>query len=124
MKVLIVDDIAFNRRLLSLMLEQHGFTVLAASGGQEALEQLQENKDIAAVICDYMMPDLDGIETLKQAQGLKRFENEEVIPLPPFILLTEEQGVKPRKDAILAGYVEILAKPANKEQIIALLELT
>lgn len=122
MKILIVDDIAFNRRLLGMMLEQNGYTVVSASGGYEAIEQFQENTDIAVVICDLVMPDLDGIETLKQCQALKRTEDGEAVPMPPFLLLTEEIDSKQRKDAILAGYVEILSKPANKPQILKLME--
>jgi CheY-like chemotaxis protein len=65
--VLVVDDERVVRRALQRILERDGHTVLVAEGGREALEIFQQRwRELALVILDVMMPDLDGREVLRR----------------------------------------------------------
>ena len=72
MKVLMVDDVAYSRIIVQKVLERHGFEVLQASSGAEALRTLKAEWDIALVVSDLMMPDINGVELAKSAQSLIR----------------------------------------------------
>lgn len=62
--VLIVDDDDFTRNFLKVHISSWGYEVMTAPGGEEAIEILKDRK-IDAVVLDYMMPGMDGVETLK-----------------------------------------------------------
>lgn len=64
-KVLVVDDEAANRELITLVLVESGFTVVSAKHGQEALEKIRLDSDFAAVISDVCMPGMNGLELYK-----------------------------------------------------------
>ena len=69
-RLLIVDDIADNRIILSRRLVRRGFEVVEASGGRQALELIaQQSFDV--VLLDIMMPDMDGFEFLKELRSRK-----------------------------------------------------
>ena len=59
-KILIVDDESRMRKLVKDFLERDGFTVLEAGDGLEAMDVFYDNKDIALLILDVMMPKMDG----------------------------------------------------------------
>ena len=65
-KILVVDDEARMRKLVSDFLTKSGYEVLEAADGEKALDLFYENKDIALVILDVMMPKLDGWQVLKE----------------------------------------------------------
>ena len=64
-KVLIVDDDVRNIFALSSVLERRGMTVLSAGTGREAISTLESTPDIAIVLMDIMMPEMDGYETMQ-----------------------------------------------------------
>ena len=63
-KILIVDDSSALRRTMCLSLETKGYRVLEARDGEEGLEQMYQNPDLALVICDIEMPKMNGFELL------------------------------------------------------------
>ena len=65
LKILVVDDEARMRKLVKDFLSVKGFTVLEASNGEEAVDLFFEQKDIALIILDVMMPKMDGWETCR-----------------------------------------------------------
>ncbi len=65
-KVLLAEDSSSVRSMLKLELEEHGFNVLTAHDGQEAIELLKQNDDIDLVISDVEMPQADGLSLTKQ----------------------------------------------------------
>src|SRR4030095_2531450 len=64
-KVLVVDDDVRNIFALSSVLERRGMTVLSASNGREAIALLESTDDVAIVLMDIMMPEMDGYETMQ-----------------------------------------------------------
>lgn len=115
MKVLVVDDAAINRMIIERLLQTDGHTVLTASFGKEALQQLADHRDIEAVICDLVMPDIDGVEVYRQY--LRRSLKADHQPKAPFILLTAAGDVSRLKDARDLGFAEILSKPPDFERL-------
>ena len=64
MKILVVDDESRMRKLVSDFLTRKGYAVIEAADGVEAVDTFMENKDIALIILDVMMPEMDGFEVL------------------------------------------------------------
>ena len=74
-KVLVVDDDVRNIFALSSVLERRGMTVLSAGTGREAIETIETTPDLAIVLMDIMMPEMDGYETMqviRQNSALRR----------------------------------------------------
>ena len=78
-KILVVDDESRMRKLVRDFLEREGYTVLEAGDGMEAMEIFYEEKDIALIILDVMMPRMDGWQTCREIR-----ESSQV----PIIMLT------------------------------------
>ena len=74
-KVLVVDDDVRNIFALSSVLERRGMKVLSAGTGREAIATIESTPDLAIVLMDIMMPEMDGYETMqmiRQNQALRR----------------------------------------------------
>jgi CheY-like chemotaxis protein len=116
-KVLIVDDDVRNIFALSTVLERRGMTVLTAGTGREAIAMLESTPDMAIVLMDIMMPEMDGYETMqviRQNQSLRRL---------PIIALTAKAMKGDREKCLEAGASEYLAKPVNTEQLLSALRM-
>ena len=72
-KVLIVDDDIRNVFALTSVLEQHGLTVLYAENGREGIEVLEQHDDVALVLMDIMMPEMDGYATTTAIRRMPQF---------------------------------------------------
>ena len=108
-KVLIVDDEASIRALLSATLRLTGFEVKVASGGREALAAAAEyGPDL--VVLDVMMPDLDGFEV---AQRLRTSGK----PVP-VLFLTARDSVEDRISGLTVGADDYVAKPFSLEEVV------
>jgi CheY-like chemotaxis protein len=66
--ILVVDDEDAVRRLVAAVLRRHGFSIIEAANGREALAALAERYDVDLVISDVLMPELGGRELAKQLQ--------------------------------------------------------
>jgi CheY-like chemotaxis protein len=122
MKILIVDDVGYNRLLITRVLESHGHEIIAVTCGEDALRQLQIGTDIGLVITDYMMPNMNGIEFFKLARDQQRISDSGPVHCPPFILLTAVQDVSILREAKKAGYHEVLLKPLDVERLLKAIE--
>jgi CheY-like chemotaxis protein len=112
-KVLVVDDDVRNIFALSSVLERRGMTVLAAGTGREAIAMLESTRDVAIVLMDIMMPEMDGYETMqviRQKPSLRRL---------PIIALTAKAMKGDREKCLEAGASEYLAKPVNTDQLLS-----
>jgi CheY-like chemotaxis protein/signal transduction histidine kinase/HAMP domain-containing protein len=112
-KVLVVDDDVRNIFALSSVLERRGMTVLTAGTGREAIETLELTPDIAIVLMDIMMPEMDGYETMQVIR--QNFEFRRL----PIIALTAKAMKGDREKCLEAGASEYMAKPVNTDQLLS-----
>jgi CheY-like chemotaxis protein/signal transduction histidine kinase len=115
--VLLVDDDARNIFALSSVLERRGMTVLTATTGREAIELVESRPDLAIVLMDIMMPEMDGYQTI----GAIR-ENPDFRRLP-IVALTAKAMKGDREKCLDAGASDYLAKPVNTEQLLSVLRM-
>lgn len=104
-KVLVVDDSALMRRLLSAVLTQAGWTVAAARNGREGVEQLLEwQPDV--VTLDINMPEMDGLTALSLMMQARP---------TPIIMVSSltEKGAQATMEALALGAVDFIAKPGG-----------
>jgi CheY-like chemotaxis protein/signal transduction histidine kinase len=116
-KVLVVDDDVRNIFALSSVLERRGMVVLTAGTGREAIAMLDSTQDLAIVLMDIMMPEMDGYETMqviRQNPSLRRL---------PIIALTAKAMKGDREKCLEAGASDYLAKPVNTEQLLSALRM-
>jgi HAMP domain-containing protein/CheY-like chemotaxis protein len=116
-KVLVVDDDVRNIFALSSVLERRGMAVLTAGTGREAINILESTPDLAIVLMDVMMPEMDGYETMqviRQSTASRRL---------PIIALTAKAMKGDREKCLEAGASEYLAKPVNTDQLLAALRM-
>ena len=115
MNILIVDDIATNRKLLRVTLEAEGHTPLEAADGVEALQILDREK-VDAVISDILMPNMDGFRLCHEIRKSKRF-----YALPFIIYTSTYTSPDDVKLAQNIGADKYLAKPAPTADVLAAL---
>jgi CheY-like chemotaxis protein/HAMP domain-containing protein/signal transduction histidine kinase len=116
-KVLVVDDDVRNIFALSSVLERRGMTVLTAGTGREAISTLESTPDLAIVLMDIMMPEMDGYETMQVIRQNPSFRR------LPIIALTAKAMKGDRERCLEAGASEYLAKPVNTDQLLAALRM-
>ena len=109
-RILVVDDVPENVRLLEAVLETHGYDVVSAGDGQGALELAVSAKP-DLVLLDVMMPPPDGLAVCKQLR-----EQEETAVLP-VIMLTASEGSE-KTTAIEAGADDFIPKPFNRDELL------
>jgi CheY-like chemotaxis protein len=115
--VLLVDDDARNIFALSSVLERRGMNVLTATTGNEAIDSLEDSPDVAIVLMDIMMPEMDGYETMQAIRAQARWRR------LPIIALTAKAMKGDREKCLVAGASDYLAKPVNTEQLLAALRM-
>jgi CheY-like chemotaxis protein len=116
-KVLVVDDDVRNIFAVSSVLERRGMEVLSAGTGREAIQTIESTSDLAIVLMDIMMPEMDGYETMqtiRQNPSLRRL---------PIIALTAKAMKGDRERCLESGASEYLAKPVNTEQLLSVLRM-
>ena len=116
-KVMIADDDVRNIFSLSKVLESAGMTVVSATDGKEALEQLKKNADIDIVLMDMMMPEMDGYDAMRAIRTMSG-----MIKLP-IIAVTAKAMAEDRQKCIDAGASDYITKPVDKDQLMSLLRV-
>ena len=114
-RILIIDDDNRNIFALKAVLKSKGYQCLSAIGGEEGLQLLEEQKDIAVVLMDMMMPGMDGYEAMAimgKDPELKRI---------PVIAVTAQAMLGDRERCLGAGAVGYVSKPINVDSLTALL---
>lgn len=107
-RILIADDEPSNRKILAQELVHRGFAVVTAVGGKEALAKI-ESAPPDLLILDYMMPDLSGLEVLKE---LRNKGND-----TPVIMITAYGSVDRAVEAMKAGAYDFITRPFDPEHI-------
>ena len=109
-KILIADDEARMRALVRDYLRMKGFQVLEAENGREALEIFQREPDIALILLDVMMPEMDGFETLKELRHISDV---------PVLMLTARAEEQDELQGFSLGADEYIAKPFSPKVLLA-----
>jgi HAMP domain-containing protein/CheY-like chemotaxis protein/signal transduction histidine kinase len=115
--VLLVDDDARNIFALSSVLERRGMQVLTATTGNEAIALVESTPDLAIVLMDIMMPEMDGYQTIEAIRANPVFRR------LPIIALTAKAMKGDREKCLDAGASDYLAKPVNTEQLLSALRM-
>ena len=108
-QVLVVDDEANIRKVLSAQIKAAGYEVLEATNGLEALALIQQG-EIDAVISDLRMPQLDGLGLLKKVQ--------EIEIAPPVIVITAHGSMTTAIEAMKLGAFDFITKPFDKTELL------
>jgi HAMP domain-containing protein/signal transduction histidine kinase/CheY-like chemotaxis protein len=115
-KVLIVDDDIRNVFALTSVLEQHGLSVLYAENGREGIEVLEQHDDVAVVLMDIMMPEMDGYATTTAIRRMPQFSG------LPIIALTAKAMKGDREKAIESGASDYVTKPVDPDHLLSVME--
>jgi two-component system chemotaxis response regulator CheY len=110
--ILIVDDSESIREVVSFTLENEGYDVLVGVDGKDALKFL-DGKDIDLIITDLHMPEMDGIELIKEVRKMDKYTR-----VPILFLTTESQAAK-KMEAKEAGATGWIIKPFVPAKLIA-----
>jgi CheY-like chemotaxis protein len=115
--VLIVDDDVRNIFSLSKALEGVNMRVITAVDGKEAIERLQENKQVDIVLLDMMMPQMDGYEAARRIRQKPEWKK------LPVIAVTAKAMTGDREKCIQAGASDYITKPIDVDQLLSLLRV-
>ncbi|MEH2412614.1 hybrid sensor histidine kinase/response regulator [Nostoc sp.] len=116
LRVLIVDDEADGRHLLTTILRQYGTQVIAAASASEALLALQEFKP-HVLVSDIDMPQEDGYTLIRQVRALPTDQGGRI----PAVALTADARAEDRTQALLAGFQLHVPKPVNAGELAAVI---
>ncbi len=116
-KVLIVDDDGRNVFAIESVLKSRGMSVLHAENGKIAIELLQADRHVDAVLMDTMMPEMDGIAATRAIRDILQFQS------LPIISLTAKAMKGDREKALAAGASEYVTKPVDPEKLLAILHV-
>jgi len=112
-KILIADDAAFMRMRCGRMLTEHGYDVVEAENGQEAVHKYEEQRP-DAVLMDITMPEMDGVTALKHIRELD--------PRARVVMVTALGQQQVVMDALRAGANDFIVKPFQPERVLAAVE--
>ncbi|MCR5790180.1 MAG: response regulator transcription factor [Lachnospiraceae bacterium] len=109
-KVLVVDDESRMRKLVKDFLTREGYEVLEAQDGAEALDLFYEDKDISLMIVDVMMPNVDGLQVVKEVREQSKV---------PIIMLTAKGDERDELQGFEYGADEYISKPFSPKILVA-----
>lgn len=113
LKILVVDDESRMRKLIKDFLIKNGYEVLEAGDGEQAMDLFMENKEIALLILDVMMPKMDGWEVCREIR-----KNSKV----PIIMLTAKSNESDELKGFELGVDEYISKPFSPKILVARVE--
>jgi HAMP domain-containing protein/signal transduction histidine kinase/DNA-binding response OmpR family regulator len=114
-KVLIVDDDIRNIFALSAVLEEEDMVIVSADNGRDAIRRLKEDPEVDFVLMDIMMPDMDGMETMREIRKVPHLKN------LPIVAVTAKAMKGDREKCLEAGAWDYLSKPVDPEQVLSVL---
>ena len=112
-KILVVDDESRMRKLVKDFLEREGFEVLEAGDGMEAMDIFYEEKEIALIILDVMMPKMDGWQVCREVRQSSKV---------PIIMLTARSEERDELQGFDLGIDEYISKPFSPKILVARVE--
>ncbi len=102
--ILIVDDVEINRTILAEVFKDD-YNILEADNGLDAIEMINGNYGISAVLLDLIMPGINGLEVLKEMNKSGTIEN------IPVFLITAAESTKALMEGYQLGAVDVISKP-------------
>ncbi|MCM1027907.1 MAG: response regulator transcription factor [Roseburia sp.] len=112
-KILVADDESRMRKLVRDFLVKAGYEVMEAGDGEEALELFYEQKDIALIVLDVMMPKVDGWQVCREIRAESKV---------PIILLTARGDEQDELQGFRLGVDEYISKPFSPKILVARIE--
>ena len=112
-KILVVDDESRMRKLVKDFLVRQGYTVLEAADGMEAMDYFYEDKDIALIILDVMMPKMDGWQVCREIRMHSKV---------PIIMMTARSEERDELQGFDLGVDEYISKPFSPKILVARVE--
>ena len=107
---LIVDDSKLNLKVAEKILSEYGLTSESVLSGDECIEKIKRGNNYDIIFMDIMMPNKDGVETLKELKSLPNFNT-------PVVALTAD-AMEGQKEAYLsAGFIAYLSKPIDRQEL-------
>ena len=116
--VMIIDDSASIRQVVSLTLKGANYQVVEAVDGQEALNKLQEQK-VNLIICDVNMPNMDGLTFLKTVKQDPAYKEYKFVPI---IMLTTVSEEEKKLEGQTSGAKAWIVKPFLPEKLLSAVE--
>ena len=110
-KVLILEDEDNIRSFVVINLKRSGYDVIEAASGQEALDQIQANPDIAVAILDIMLPDIDGFEVCRRIRATSKQMG--------IIMLTARTQEMDKVTGLMTGADDYVTKPFSPAELMA-----
>jgi len=107
--LLIVDDEPNIRRVLSAVFAKAGYEIFTAENGKKALDVISTEPSLDVMLCDLVMPDLNGVEVLKSAK--------EINPRLSVVMITAHGTIKTAVDAMKLGAFDYITKPFDMDEI-------
>ena len=109
-KILVVDDDIEIAELLEIYLKNEGYEPIMADDGKEALSKLNTNPDIALMILDVMMPNMNGLDVVKTVRKDSRI---------PILMLSAKSGDMDKIQGLITGADDYVTKPFNPLEVMA-----
>jgi two-component system phosphate regulon response regulator PhoB len=108
--VLVIEDLAFMRRMLTGVVRGFGYEVQEAENGTEGIRMMKKNRP-ALVILDLMMPDISGVEVCQWMRANEATEN------IPILICTGQQDRRDLTEACRAGATDVIIKPIDRRDL-------
>jgi CheY-like chemotaxis protein len=102
---------------LTSVFERRGMEVLFAENGLDGIQALRENPDVALVLMDIMMPEMDGYEATRAVRGMPEFMS------LPIVALTAKAMKGDREKSIASGASDYITKPVDIDQLLSLMRV-
>jgi two-component system chemotaxis response regulator CheY len=113
--ILIVDDSASVRQVVSITLKQNGYTVIEGCDGKDALSKLTGQK-VHLIISDVNMPNMDGISLVKAVKAMPAYK------FTPIVMLTTESQEAKKAEGQAAGAKAWIVKPFKPDQLLSVVQ--
>lgn len=109
-KILVVEDNPQNMKLVMMMLRPHGYSLIGASDGEEALGMAEREKP-DLIIMDIQLPGIDGLEVTRRLRQLPLFQHVPIIAVTAYAMKGDEEKI------LAAGCDAYLSKPVDTREL-------
>ncbi len=113
--IMTVDDSVSVRQMVSFTLKQAGYKVVEAEDGKDAVNKLKATS-VNMMVTDLNMPNMDGIELIRQVRAQKEFK------FIPIIMLTTESQAEKKQEGKSVGATGWIVKPFKPDQLLAVIK--